>query len=370
MVHVREVRTEYDTVSADRLDGGRQHRLVRLHGNPALAAEVVRRRQVHPTSDLAPHVRIHAIEAPEPGRHPTAARLEEAEAQPRVPLEDAAFEQVEEAHHRLERVGAGDLREVALEPRGAGGLDPGVRAFVQQHRDLVRLAGREERIERRVAERLPLHRIRPQHDGAEPVPETRLQVLDHPRRIVPRQERRALEPRRALPAEVHDPAVVGPGVGAQSSRVNLVVVDEKRGDARQEDGHVNPRVVHRREVPPGRLRGHQLTSSADGVQGDLDVADLRHPPADLPASHRHHQGNRPQRELPEPGQSLLQPLSGRRQGADVRSEATVLGRQVPRPHLHGLHDVPIGVDDPEAVLHSRFPLGSSPPIAGNPTVTT
>ena len=90
-VGVRIVRRPHDAVGAAerRVGGERQHRLVGVEADPALPAEVLRRRQLQ-ARDVPRELDRMVVEAFQPRHQPTAVRLEEEELGVGEPLGDAA----------------------------------------------------------------------------------------------------------------------------------------------------------------------------------------------------------------------------------------------------------------------------------------
>ena len=116
------VRAPDDAVLADERSQYRQGALVDLVADPALAGEVLARRQTHLRAEAAEALGL-LVEPLHPERHPAAARLQEHDPQVRVAFEDTEGDQLGTGQHLLEGVRHGVEEEGVEGPVAAEGGD-------------------------------------------------------------------------------------------------------------------------------------------------------------------------------------------------------------------------------------------------------
>src|SRR5439155_19624620 len=164
-VAVRIVAAEHDQLVPEGVDHVLRAALVDLGRHEALALEVLARLHAEvgcvARTEVALPVPVHALEPP---CGPARARLEEDAAEPRVPLEHAADDQVHARAHVLDRV-ADEVELHQLVVAAAAELgEVHAGAFVRRERYAQALELGVEGVEVRVVDGAAVHGIRPDED--------------------------------------------------------------------------------------------------------------------------------------------------------------------------------------------------------------
>src|SRR5437867_7365910 len=339
-VPVRIVAAEHDEVVPERVHDVFRPALVDLGRHEALALEVLARLHAEvgrvARAEPALPVLVHALEPP---GGPARARREEDAAEPRVPLEHAADDQVHARAHVLDRVADQvELHQLVVAAAAElGEVHAG--ALVRRERHAEPLDLGVEGVEVRVVDGAAVHGIRPDEDRAHPELLDRVNRLgDRDARVVQRDERRADEPLRRARAEVGEPAVVRPADRAGEARRKLVHrggIEAARG---VEDGDVDALDVERLELALGVevASGREAVARrrARRVVGRLEGQTARYV-----------------------GQHVAEHFHAEDADAARRLVAE-LGIDVALPQVDGLEHVAVGVDHAVVLVHGALLRGA------------
>src|SRR5947209_19693974 len=133
---MRVIRREDEVLVAEPLDVLLDRRLVRLDGEEAVRAEVLRRLLPHLRHLVAPHPLPMLVEAVEEPRRPAAVALEEPDAETREALEHAAGAEAHGDEHDAQRLAEGVPHDELVEDlEREVGLEMGLAAAMEGDRD-------------------------------------------------------------------------------------------------------------------------------------------------------------------------------------------------------------------------------------------
>ena len=251
-------------------------------------------------------------------------------------------------------------RHVTVEPVLAVELD---HARVGRAHALVKAPGHVELfvhgVERVPVVRVPVvavHEVRPEgrSDRAE-LPHAPDQLPAGQVHVVHGQHRDEFQPRRAVLAEVVDPVVVRLAEGQRELRIHPVAAHQGEAGGGVEHRDVDPFHRHAHDLGLGvvvALDGEVEAARVEDARAGQELRALRLLWADpLPVLLQIHVGRGLAVDDDEPRRAAI----GAAVGADRHADAVLEPRvQIAVEQVRGFHDVHVGVDEPNPVLHGSL----------------